>query len=213
MNTERNFLIVGGGLAGAIAAETLRDEGFEGRVTILGEESHLPYERPPLSKDYLQGNADRDSIFVNPKSWYLDHAIELRLSAAVTSLDPASRTVVTATGARLGYDKLLLPPARRRDASACRGPTSTVSATCVASMTVITSNPASSEHGGSPSSAGAGSGSKRLPLLARQGWRSPFWSAVKCHCYVSLARRLRPSSLICTGTMVFTCVAKRGWSS
>jgi len=108
MTTRPNFLIVGGGLAGAIAAQTLRDEGFDGRITILGEESHLPYERPPLSKDYLQGNADRDSIFVNPKSWYLDHAIELRLGAAGTSLDPASRTVVTATGARLGYDKLLL---------------------------------------------------------------------------------------------------------
>ena len=108
MSTERNFLIVGGGLAAAIAAETLRDEGFDGRITILGEESHLPYERPPLSKDYLQGNTDRDSIFVHPKSWYLDQAIELRLGAAVTSLDPAARTVTTATADRLGYEKLLL---------------------------------------------------------------------------------------------------------
>ena len=108
MSAERNFLIIGGGLAGAIAAQTLRDEGFDGRITILGEESHLPYERPPLSKDYLQGNTDRDSIFVNSKSWYLDQAIELRLGAAVTSLDPAARTVTTATADRLGYDKLLL---------------------------------------------------------------------------------------------------------
>jgi 3-phenylpropionate/trans-cinnamate dioxygenase ferredoxin reductase component len=108
MTTTPNFLIVGGGLAGAIAAQTLRDEGFDGRITVLGEESHPPYERPPLSKDYLQGNTDRDSIFVHPAPWYVDHAIELRLGAAVTALDPASRTVTTATGARLDYEKLLL---------------------------------------------------------------------------------------------------------
>jgi 3-phenylpropionate/trans-cinnamate dioxygenase ferredoxin reductase component len=108
MTTEPSFLIVGGGLAGAIAAQTLREEGFDGRITLLGAESHRPYERPPLSKDYLQGNADRDSIFVHPETWYVDHAVDLCLGAAVTSLDPDSRTVTTATGARLGYDKLLL---------------------------------------------------------------------------------------------------------
>jgi len=88
MTTEPGFIIVGGGLAGAIAAQTLREEGFDGRITLLGEESNRPYERPPLSKDYLQGNTDRDSIFVHPESWYADHAVELRLGAAVTSLDP-----------------------------------------------------------------------------------------------------------------------------
>jgi 3-phenylpropionate/trans-cinnamate dioxygenase ferredoxin reductase subunit len=108
MTTEPTFLIVGGGLAGAIAAQTLREEGFDGRITLLGEEPHRPYERPPLSKDFLQGNADRDSIFVHPEPWYADHAVELCLGATVTSLDPASRTVTTATSARLGSDKLLL---------------------------------------------------------------------------------------------------------
>jgi 3-phenylpropionate/trans-cinnamate dioxygenase ferredoxin reductase subunit len=108
MTTEPGFIIVGGGLAGAIAAQTLREEGFDRRITLLGEESNRPYERPPLSKDYLQGNIDRDSIFVHPESWYADHAVELRLGAAVTSLDPALRTVTTATGVQLGYDKLLL---------------------------------------------------------------------------------------------------------
>jgi len=108
MTTEPNFIIVGGGLAGAIAAQTLREEGFDRRITLLGEESNRPYERPPLSKDYLQGNTDRDSIFVHPESWYANHAVELRLGAAVTSLDPALRTVTTATGVQLGYDKLLL---------------------------------------------------------------------------------------------------------
>jgi 3-phenylpropionate/trans-cinnamate dioxygenase ferredoxin reductase component len=108
MTTEPGFIIVGGGLAGAIAAQTLREEGFDRRITLLGEESNRPYERPPLSKDYLQGNIDRDSIFVHPESWYADHAVELRLGAAMTSLDPALRTVTTATGVQLGYDKLLL---------------------------------------------------------------------------------------------------------
>lgn len=108
MTTEPTYLIVGGGLAGAIAAQTLREEGFDGRITLLGDDSHRPYERPPLSKDYLQGKADRDSIFVHPETWFVDHAVDLCLGAAVTSLDPASRTVTTATGARLGYDKLLL---------------------------------------------------------------------------------------------------------
>jgi 3-phenylpropionate/trans-cinnamate dioxygenase ferredoxin reductase subunit len=108
MTTEPSFLIVGGGLAGAIAAQTLREEGFDGRITLLGDESHRPYERPPLSKDYLQGKTDRNSIFAHPEPWYADHAVELRLGAAVTSLDPDSRTVTTAPGARLGYDKLLL---------------------------------------------------------------------------------------------------------
>ena len=59
MTTQPSFIIVGGGLAGAIAAQTLREEGFDGRITLLGAEPHCPYERPPLSKDYLQGSADR----------------------------------------------------------------------------------------------------------------------------------------------------------
>ena len=108
MTTKPNFIIVGGGLAGAIAAQTLREEGFDGRITLFGEESHRPYERPPLSKDYLQGHADRDSIFVHPAPWYSEHAVELCLGVALTSLDPATRTVTTATGTQLRYDKLLL---------------------------------------------------------------------------------------------------------
>jgi 3-phenylpropionate/trans-cinnamate dioxygenase ferredoxin reductase subunit len=108
MRTQPSFIIVGGGLAGAIAAEILREEGFDGRIILLGEEAHRPYERPPLSKDYLQGKADRDSIFAHPEPWYADHAVELRLGTAVTSLDPAARTVTTATGGQLDYDKLLL---------------------------------------------------------------------------------------------------------
>ena len=108
MNNKPSFIIVGGGMAGAIAAQTLREEGFDGSITLFGQEPNLPYERPPLSKDYLQGNADRDSIFVHPESWYAEHGVDLSLGDAVTSLDPSARTVTTATGAQLRYDKLLL---------------------------------------------------------------------------------------------------------
>ena len=108
MNAKPSFVIVGGGMAGAIAAQTLREEGFDGKITLLGQEPNAPYERPPLSKDYLQGKADRDSIFVHPEPWYAEHAVELSLGGAVTSLDPATRTVTTATGAQLLYDRLLL---------------------------------------------------------------------------------------------------------
>jgi 3-phenylpropionate/trans-cinnamate dioxygenase ferredoxin reductase subunit len=108
MTTQPSFIIVGGGLAGALAAETLREEAFDGRITLLGEEQQRPCERPPLSKDYLQGKADRDTIFAHPEPWYADHAVELCLGTAVTSLDPAAQTVTTASGVQLGYDKLLL---------------------------------------------------------------------------------------------------------
>jgi 3-phenylpropionate/trans-cinnamate dioxygenase ferredoxin reductase component len=108
MNPEPSFIIVGGGLAGALAAQTLREEGFAGGITLLGRESNAPYERPPLSKDYLQGKAERDSIFVHPEPWYAEHAVDLSMGTAVTSLDPAARTVTTDTGAQLYYDKLLL---------------------------------------------------------------------------------------------------------
>jgi 3-phenylpropionate/trans-cinnamate dioxygenase ferredoxin reductase subunit len=108
MNTKPSFAIVGGGMAGALAAQALREEGFGGRITLLGQELHPPYERPPLSKDYLQGKADRDSIFVHPEPWYAEHAVDLSLGTTVTSLDPASRTVTTAASAQLSYDKLLI---------------------------------------------------------------------------------------------------------
>jgi 3-phenylpropionate/trans-cinnamate dioxygenase ferredoxin reductase component len=108
MNTKLSFVIVGGGMAGAIATQTLREEGFDGKITLLGQEPNAPYERPPLSKDYLQGKADRDTIFVHPAPWYAEHAVELSLDSAVTSLDPASRTVTVANGDQLRYDRLLL---------------------------------------------------------------------------------------------------------
>jgi 3-phenylpropionate/trans-cinnamate dioxygenase ferredoxin reductase component len=101
-------VIVGAALAGAKAAETLRTEGFDGRIVLLGAEPNLPYERPPLSKDYLRGESERESAYVHPEEYYAEHDIELRRSAHVTTLDLPAREVVLENGERIGFSKLLL---------------------------------------------------------------------------------------------------------
>ena len=108
MTDPRTFAIVGAGLAGAKAAEALRAEGFDGRIVLLGAEPHRPYERPPLSKGYLQGNADRDSAYVHPAEWYPEHRVELRVDTTVTEIDRRAHELVIGDGGRLAYDKLLL---------------------------------------------------------------------------------------------------------
>jgi 3-phenylpropionate/trans-cinnamate dioxygenase ferredoxin reductase subunit len=108
MPTEPIYLIVGASLAGAKAAETLRSEGFDGRVILLGSETERPYERPPLSKGYLLGKEDKSVIYVHEEGWYAGHEVDLRLGVTAASLDPAGRTVTTAEGESIGYDRLLL---------------------------------------------------------------------------------------------------------
>jgi 3-phenylpropionate/trans-cinnamate dioxygenase ferredoxin reductase component len=102
------FVIVGAGLAGAKAAETLREEGFDGPVVLVGEEPEPPYERPPLSKDYLLGKADRDSSRVHPTDWYAAHDVDLRTGVRAENLDAAAHRVRLSTGEELPYAKLLL---------------------------------------------------------------------------------------------------------
>ena len=103
------FVIVGAGMAGGKAAETLREEGFEGRVVLLGGEPERPYERPPLSKDYLRGESERAGVYLQEDAgWYDEHDVELRPSTHVESLDVAARAVVLAGGERIDYDALLL---------------------------------------------------------------------------------------------------------
>jgi 3-phenylpropionate/trans-cinnamate dioxygenase ferredoxin reductase subunit len=102
------FVIVGAGLAGAKAAETLRAEGFDGRLLLLSEEAERPYERPPLSKAYLRGEADRDSLYVHPEGFYAAHDIELRPSTQVGAIDPGSRQLELVSGERISYERLLL---------------------------------------------------------------------------------------------------------
>ncbi|MEA2437832.1 MAG: 3-phenylpropionate/trans-cinnamate dioxygenase ferredoxin reductase component [Thermoleophilaceae bacterium] len=101
-------VIVGAALAGAKAAEALREEGFDGRVVLIGSEPELPYERPPLSKEYLRGEAPREKARVHDEGFYEQHDIELRTGTTVSAVDTAAREVELDSGERLGYDRLLL---------------------------------------------------------------------------------------------------------
>jgi 3-phenylpropionate/trans-cinnamate dioxygenase ferredoxin reductase subunit len=108
LSASPTFVIVGAGLAGAKAAETLRAEGFGGRLLLIGEEGERPYDRPPLSKGYLRGETDRDSLYLHPEEFYATHDIELHPSTLVRSIDPARHQLKLASGGRIGYQRLLL---------------------------------------------------------------------------------------------------------
>jgi 3-phenylpropionate/trans-cinnamate dioxygenase ferredoxin reductase subunit len=108
MTASDTFVIAGGGLAGAKAAEALREQGFDGRVVLVGTEVHLPYERPPLSKDYLAGRTEWEGFRVHDSAWYEEHDVELRLGESVIGIDLAAHQVELSGGAVLTYTKLLL---------------------------------------------------------------------------------------------------------
>jgi 3-phenylpropionate/trans-cinnamate dioxygenase ferredoxin reductase subunit len=104
----RTIAIVGASLTGGRAADTLREEGFTGRVVLIGQEDVRPYERPPLSKDYLRGEAGPDKVFLHDESYYADHDIELRKSTRVEAIDPRAQEVRLGDGETVRYDSLLL---------------------------------------------------------------------------------------------------------
>src|SRR3954470_17884823 len=106
--SNQTFVIVGASLAGAKAAETLREEGFDGRLVLIGAEPERPYERPPLSKEYLRGEAARDGVVVHGASFYADNEIELRLEESAIDVDADHRELSLDTGERLTFDRLLL---------------------------------------------------------------------------------------------------------
>jgi 3-phenylpropionate/trans-cinnamate dioxygenase ferredoxin reductase subunit len=103
-----DFLIVGGGMAGAHCAAELRRRGAEGSILLAGREPELPYERPPLSKEYLRGEAERADAHVNPLSWYEENEVELLSGTNVMSLDPAARTAQLQGGSEVGFGKALI---------------------------------------------------------------------------------------------------------
>lgn len=105
---QRTFVIVGASLAGATAAAQLREDGFEGRIVLLGEEPSLPYERPGLSKSYLAGGSERTALDVHPAEFYADRSIEVRTSSRVRSLERRNSAVVLDDGSRIRFDRLLL---------------------------------------------------------------------------------------------------------
>jgi 3-phenylpropionate/trans-cinnamate dioxygenase ferredoxin reductase subunit len=108
MPAEPTYVIVGASMAGAKAAETLREEGFGGSIVLLGEEQERPYERPPLSKGYLLGKEEKSSIYVHEETWYAENDVDLRLGVTATAVDVGARQVALAGGGTVGYDRLLL---------------------------------------------------------------------------------------------------------
>ena len=132
MTTPRTIVIVGASLAGAKAAETLRDEGYDGRLVLVGDDPERPYERPPLSKDYLRGGVARDTVHVHEAGFYDERAIELRTGTRATAIDPADRTVTLSGPERLSWD---------RAGSRYRGRIWTASTICEISPTATASGP------------------------------------------------------------------------
>ena len=108
MTKGGRFVIVGASLAGAKAAETLRSEDFTGEIVLVGAEPVRPYERPPLSKDYLQHKTAKDKVFVHEESFYVEHDIDLRLSSSVSAIDVSDQEVVLDSGEHLRFDALLI---------------------------------------------------------------------------------------------------------
>ncbi|CRK49256.1 Anthranilate 1,2-dioxygenase system ferredoxin--NAD(+) reductase component [Rhodococcus sp. RD6.2] len=113
MSTTRTFVVVGGGLAGAKTAEALRVKDFDGKVILFCAEEHLPYERPPLSKDHLIGGKPLTEFTVHPADWYRDEHIDVHLGTTVTALDPVAHTVTLPDGSTIHYDKAALATGSR----------------------------------------------------------------------------------------------------
>ncbi|GAA1410269.1 pyridine nucleotide-disulfide oxidoreductase [Glutamicibacter uratoxydans] len=108
MGNQQHVAIIGGGLAGAKSAEELRAKGFEGAISIFAAEDHLPYERPPFSKDYLQSKSEFADALVHDGQWYQEHEISVHQNTRVVSIDPEAKTLATEAGEIVGWDKLIL---------------------------------------------------------------------------------------------------------
>lgn len=102
------FVVVGGGLAAGAAVQALRADGFDGDLVVVGDEPHPPYERPPLSKEYLRGEGSRDALPLPPPGWYGEHEVDLRPGVRATNLDLGTRAVELEGGERVRFDRLLL---------------------------------------------------------------------------------------------------------
>lgn len=121
MNDSERIVILGAGHAGGTAAALLRQYGFEGAITLIGDEPLAPYQRPPLSKAWLKGEADGDSLQLKDPEWYADNGVDLRLSQTATGIDRAARTVRLSDGAIVPYDRLILATGARARALPIEG--------------------------------------------------------------------------------------------
>src|SRR6478609_2554015 len=105
---EVDFLLIGGGMASAHCAAELRKRGADGSILLVGREPEPPYERPPLSKEYMRGEAERKDVYVNSLEWYEENGVELLTGRNAMSLDPAARTVKLQGGEEVSFGKALL---------------------------------------------------------------------------------------------------------
>ena len=159
------LIIVGAGHAAGQAVISLRTGGFDGRIVLIGEEPYVPYERPPLSKQFLAGDMELERVYLRPADFYDEAKVELQLGRRVESLDRDARTVTLDDASRQSWDRLLLTT------WTCPAPTSRVSSTCAASTTCEPSRRFSRPAGGSWWSVAAISASKWPPWHAGEGLR------------------------------------------
>src|SRR3954447_18189920 len=105
---ETDILLIGGGIASAMAAATLRKEGFDGTILLAGREVDPPYHRPPASKGYLQGRESKEDALVHPAGWWEEHGVDLRMRTSVMALDPAARTAKLQSKEEVVYGQALV---------------------------------------------------------------------------------------------------------
>jgi 3-phenylpropionate/trans-cinnamate dioxygenase ferredoxin reductase component len=103
-----DILLIGGGIASAMAAQTLREQGFDGSILLAGREPHPPYHRPPASKEYLRGEHGADGAHVHPAGWWESAGVELLTRTSVLELDPAGRTAKLSSKQEVGFDRALV---------------------------------------------------------------------------------------------------------
>jgi 3-phenylpropionate/trans-cinnamate dioxygenase ferredoxin reductase component len=164
----QRIVIVGGGQAAAQALQSLRQGGYTGALTLVGDEAALPYQRPPLSKGYMKGEVDEERLYFKPSVWYEDQNIEMLLGTHVPKIDRANQQVLLGHGGHLPYDYLILATGSRPRPLPVRGADLGGVHTCARSPMSSASAPRWSLVAASSSLAPAISASR--PLLSPARW-------------------------------------------
>lgn len=160
-------VILGAGHAGGSAAAFLRQYGHEGPIVLIGDEPIPPYQRPPLSKAWLKGEADADSLALKDADWYAENGCELRLNTTAAALNRGGKTIALSTGETVAYDILIIATGARARRLPIPAPISPGCWSCAPPPMPKGSRPRWARAGSWRSSAGAMSGWKRRPRLGR----------------------------------------------